>query len=109
MKSGSKFNPMSFLLNHGEKLVVGIFVALACGLVLAGLDAVRSKGATPGELPDVLTSKADTADKHVDAEKNVPAKMLSKVDDLSQTISAWRKPEIAAASLVTSFDKPLRE
>ena len=86
----SKESISDFFLNHGEKFVVGLFAALACGLVWGGIDAVRTKPAKPDQRPKVIVEHAERAMKHIGESKGPPAE-TTKRPSLAKQVEPWKE------------------
>jgi len=97
-----------FFLNHGEKFVVGLVGALACGLVWGGIDAVRTKPAKPEQRPKVIMDKADQAMKHIGESKGPPAE-TTKRPSIATQVEPWKEKFVATPTVVTEFNAPVTE
>ncbi len=104
----SKESISDFFLNHGEKFVVGIVAALACGLVWGGIDAVRTKPAKPEQRPKVIVDKADQAMKHIGESKGPPAE-TAKRPSIATQVEPWKEKFVATPTVVTEFNAPVTE
>lgn len=104
----SKESIVDFFLNHGEKFVVGLFAALACGLVWGGIDAVRTKPAKPEQRPKVIVEQADKAMKHIGESKGPPAD-TTKRPSLAKQVEPWKEKVVTAAPVATIFNAPLSD
>ena len=104
----SKESIGDFFLNHGEKFVVGLFAALACGLVWGGIDAVRTKPAKPEQRPKVIVEQADKAMKHIGESKGPPAE-TAKRPSLVKQVEPWKEKVVTAAPVATIFNAPLSD
>lgn len=104
----SKESIGDFFLHHGEKFVVGLFAALACGLVWGGIDAVRTKPAKPEQRPRVIVEQAEKAMKHIAESKGPPAE-TAKRPPLVKQIEPWKAQPAAAPAAIAEFSAPLSE
>jgi len=104
----SKDGIVGFFLNHGEKLVVGLFAMLSLGLVWGGVDALRSKQVTRELLPKVITDQATRSREHIGRERNPPPD-TAKRTSLKTLMEPWRKPQIGERSTATVFNRPINE
>lgn len=104
----SKQGIVDFFLNHGEKLVVGLFAMLSMGLVWGGVDALRSKQVTRDLLPQVISEQATRSREHIGREKNPPPD-TTKRTSLSTLMEPWRKPQIGERSTATLLNRPINE
>ncbi|MCE9630729.1 MAG: hypothetical protein K8S94_08475 [Planctomycetia bacterium] len=99
---------LAFLLNHCEKLVVGVIALAALGLAWGGIDALRLKSVKPDQTPAALTSLNANANNHIDAATKPPA-ANRKAGRLALAIDPWRPQQvkIVAAPEMSLFDRPL--
>ncbi len=104
----SKESIVDFFLNHGEKLVVGLFGALACTLVWGGIDAVRTKPAKREQLPTVIVEHAGRTIKHIADSKGPPAE-TTKRPSLAKLVEPWRENVVAAPAVPRIFNTPLSD
>lgn len=104
----SKESIVDFFLNHGEKLVVGLFGALACTLVWGGIDAVRTKPAKREQLPAVIVEHAGRTVKHIADSKGPPAE-TTKRPSLAKLVEPWRENVVAAPAVPRIFNTPLSD
>ena len=104
----SKESIVDFFLNHGEKLVVGLFGALACTLVWGGIDAVRTKPAKREQLPTVIVEHAGRTVKHIADSKGPPAE-TTKRPSLAKLVEPWRENVVAAPAVPRIFNTPLSD
>lgn len=104
----SKESIASFFLNHGEKLVVGLFGALACTLVWGGIDAVRTKPAKREQLPAVIVEHAGRTVKHIADSKGPPAETIKR-PSLAKLVEPWRENVVAAVAVPRIFNTPLSD
>ena len=104
----SKESIVDFFLNHGEKFVVGLFAALACGLVWGGIDAVRTKPAKPDQRPKVIVEKADQAMKHIGESKGPPPE-TTKRPSIAKQVEPWKERFVAAPAVSRPLNAPLSE
>ena len=104
----SKESIVDFFLNHGEKLVVGLFGALACTLVWGGIDAVRTKPAKREQLPTVIVEHAGRTMKHIADSKGPPAE-TTKRPSLAKLVEPWRENVVAAPAVPRIFNTPLSD
>lgn len=104
----SKESIVEFFLNHGEKLVVGLFAALACTLVWGGIDAVRTKQPKRDQLPPVIVDLADRTMKHIGESKGPPAE-TTKRPSLAKQVEPWRESVVAAPAAAQIFNTPLSD
>ncbi len=104
----SKESIVDFFLHHGEKLVVGLFAALACTLVWGGIDAVRTKTAKREQAPGVITEHAGRTMKHI-ADSKTPPPETVKRQSLTKLVEPWRAPPIAASASTALINRPLSE
>jgi hypothetical protein len=104
----SKESIVDFFLNHGEKLVVGLFGALACTLVWGGIDAVRTKPAKREQLPTVIVEHAGRTMKHIADSKGPPAE-TTKRPSLAKQVEPWRENVVAAPAVPRIFNTPLSD
>jgi len=99
---------VDFLLKHGEKIVVALVAALACGMVWGGINAVRTKPVAKEQLPVAIARKADQTVAHIQAAKHPPAEAV-KNQQLAKLVEPWRAPELTGRPAVTLLNKPLFE
>lgn len=104
----SKESIVDFFLNHGEKLVVGLFGALACTLVWGGIDAVRMKPAKREQLPTVIAEHAGRTLKHIGESKGPPAE-TTKRPSLAKLVEPWRENVVATPAAPRLFNAPLSD
>ena len=104
----SKESIVDFFLNHGEKLVVGLFAALACTLVWGGIDAVRTKPAKREQLPTVIAEQAGRTLKHIGESKAPPAE-TTKRPSLAKLVEPWRENVVATPAAPRLFNAPLSD
>lgn len=104
----SKRGISDFFLNHGEKLVVGLFAMLSLGLVWGGVDALRTKPVTRELLPQVMTEQANRSREHISREKTPPPD-TTKRPTLATVMEPWRQPSIADRPPATVFNRPIIE
>jgi len=104
----SKESIVDFFLNHGEKLVVGLFGALACTLVWGGIDAVRTKPAKREQLPTVIVEHAGRTVKHIADSKGPPAE-TTKRPSLAKLVEPWRENVVTAPAVPRIFNAPLSD
>jgi len=104
----SKESIVDFFLNHGEKLVVGLFGALACTLVWGGIDAVRTKPAKREQLPTVIVEHAGRTVKHIADSKGPPAE-TTKRPSLAKLVEPWRENVVATPAVPRIFNTPLSD
>jgi len=104
----SKESIVDFFLNHGEKLVVGLFAALAGTLVWGGIDAVRSKPAKRDQLPGVIVEHAGRTKKHIEDSKGPPAD-TSKRPSLTRQVEPWKSNVVVAPPVATILSAPLSD
>jgi hypothetical protein len=107
-----KFNKdaiATFLLNHCEKLVVGVVGLVALGLAWGGLNALRLKAVGKDETPEAVSRLTADTIRHIDAAAKPPADTSRKGGELALTIDPWRPQQvkIAAAPQATILDRPL--
>ncbi len=104
----SKESIVDFFLNHGEKLVVGLFGALACTLVWGGIDAVRTKQPKRDQLPPVIVEMAGRTMKHIGDSKGPPAE-TTKRPSLAKQVEPWRENVVTAPAAPRIFNTPLSD
>ena len=104
----SKESIVDFFLNHGEKLVVGLFAALACTLVWGGIDAVRTKPVKPNQRPAVIVEQAAGTMKHIGESKGPPAD-TSKRPSLAKLVEPWKEKVVVAPPVATLLSAPLSD
>ena len=104
----SKQSIVDFFLNHGEKLVVGLFGALACTLVWGGIDAVRTKQPKREQLPPVIVEMAGRTMKHIGDSKGPPAEM-TKRPSLAKQVEPWRENVVTAPAAPRIFNAPISD
>ena len=104
----SKESIVDFFLNHGEKLVVGLFGALACTLVWGGIDAVRSKQPKREQLPAVIVEMAGRTMKHIGDSKGPPAE-TTKRPSLAKQVEPWRENVVTAPAAPRIFNTPISD
>ena len=99
---------LAFLLNHCEKLVVGVVALAALGLVWGGVNSLRFKSVKPDQTPASLTGLIANANKHIDAATKPPASN-HKAGRLTLAIDPWRPQQvkIAVAPEMALLDRPL--
>ena len=100
---------VSFLINHGEKIIGGIVGVLALWLVYGGIDAIRSQSVVKEQQPASIESKSASTAAHIESVKKPPANVLAKNVSLKKLIEPWRIPKITATPEVSLLDKPLFE
>lgn len=99
---------LDFFLRHVEKIAVAVIAMLGCGMVWGGIDAIRTKPATIGQLPKAIAEASGRVSNHIQAVKQPPAGALKK-PELTKLIDPWRAPEIAGPPQVALLNKPLFE
>jgi len=104
----SKESIVDFFLNHGEKLVVGLFGALACTLVWGGIDAVRTKQPKRDQLPPVIVEMAGRTMKHIGDSKGPPAE-TTKRPSLAKQVEPWRENVVTAPAAPRIFNTPISD
>ncbi|MEX0671334.1 MAG: hypothetical protein WD060_12855 [Pirellulales bacterium] len=99
---------LAFLLNHCEKLVVGVVALAALGLTWGGVNSLRLKSVKPDQTPASLTGLTASANRHIDAATKPPASN-HKADTLALAIDPWRPQQvkIAVAPEMALLDRPL--
>ena len=100
---------VSFLINHGEKIIGGIVGVLALWLVYGGIDAIRGQSVVKEQQPASIESKSASTAAHIESVKKPPANVLAKNVSLKKLIEPWRIPKITATPEVSLLDKPLFE
>lgn len=99
---------VQFLLDHGEKIGVGIVAILACLLAWGGVSAIQTKSAGKEQQPAVIEEQATRAATHIQAVKQPPAEERRDVK-LTELVEPWRKPEVPQPPPVAMLNKPLFE
>jgi hypothetical protein len=99
---------LDFFLRHVEKIVVAAIAVLACGMVLGGINAIRTMPAGPDQLPKAIVDASKSATSHIQSSKQPPADAL-KNSELTKLIDPWRSPEIAGPPPLPLWNKPLFE
>lgn len=85
----SKETVLPLLLEHCEKIVVGIVSLVALWLTWSGISFIRTKSASGDLLPTAISSQAASALQHVDATDQPPADMLVASRGLDDEIVVW--------------------
>ena len=98
---------LSFLLLHGEKVVVAIVGLAALALAWSGLGAMRSLRPTAEQQPQSIIADAETTAKHIEAVKIAPDDELTSEKGLADTVAQWLTPKFAATPPRAVFNKPL--
>jgi hypothetical protein len=99
---------LGFLLEHGEKIAVGLVALLASGLVWGGVHSARTKPASSSQTPASIVAAATRSAAHIQSEKQPPPDAV-KAADLTGLIDPWRAPEIQRPSGITVLNNPLFE
>lgn len=98
---------LSFLLQHGEKVVAAVVGVAACGLAWGGVGALRSLRPTPEQLPQAIVSDAATTAEHIEAVKIAPDDELTSEKGLADIVAQWLSPKVEPAPPHSMFNKPL--
>jgi hypothetical protein len=100
---------LGFLLNHCEKLVVGLIGLIGLGLAWNGVNALRLKSVRSDQTPEAVSQLTTQTVQHIDAATKPPANTIRKGGDLAATIDPWRPQQvkIAPAPEMSLFDRPL--
>jgi hypothetical protein len=102
---------LGFLLNHGEKFVVGLIGLIGLGLAWNGVNALRLKSVSSDQTPAAVSQLTAQTVQHIDAAAKPPADTIRKGGDLAATIDPWRPQQvkIAPAPDMSLFDRPLMQ
>lgn len=84
------------LLNHVEKLVVGIVGILGLALAWNGIAALRTKTVSTDKQPKAVAQLSQETTQHIDAEPKLPGELVRKPGELAKAIEPWRAPTIDA-------------
>jgi hypothetical protein len=98
---------LTFLLLHGEKIVVGMVALAACGLAWGGVSALRGMQPTREQQPDSLVAEAAATAKHIEEVKVVPDAELTSEKGLAKTVARWLSPKVEPPPPHALFNKPL--
>ena len=100
---------LNFLLNHCEKLVVGVIGLIGLGLAWNGANALRLKSVRSDQTPEAVSQLTAQTVQHIDAATKPPADAIRKGGDLAAVIDPWRPQQvkIAPAPELSLFDRPL--
>jgi hypothetical protein len=112
MKAPS-FSPAAagaFLINHGEKLVVGLFCMFALLMMWWGISATQVHGVDRSRTPEALENLARQAAANMDSSATVPREKVPRVDPMAPRVDPWRPQQVKLAdpparSLL--FDRPM--
>ena len=80
---------LKFFLSHGEKFVVAIVAASACGLLWGGVRAIQNETPRKEQSPKAIFEKATKADANISKEKNVPKEQIAQKGVLAKAIAVW--------------------
>jgi hypothetical protein len=98
---------LSFLLQHGEKVVAAVVGLAACGLAWGGVGALRNMRPTAEQQPQAIIADAATTAEHIQAVKEAPEAELAKERGLAKNVAEWLSPKIEPAQPHSIFNKPL--
>lgn len=98
---------LSFLLQHGEKLVAAMVGLAACMLAWGGVGALRNMRPTVEQQPQAIIADAATTAEHIEAVKIAPDDELTSEKGLAKTVAQWLSPKIEPAPPLAMFNKPL--
>lgn len=105
--SFSKAGMLSFLVRHGEKLVVVLVCMAASGLAWGGMSALRTLRPTAKQLPKSIIADAEATSKHIDAIKIAPDAELTSEKGLAKAVAPWSSPQIVPPPNRALLNKPL--
>ena len=105
--SFNKDSIVRFLVQHGEKLGVGLVGLVALALAWGGISSLRSMRPTEEQQPQAILKEAAEASAHIEAVKIAPDDELTSEKGLAATVAQWLAPEVKPAPPRALFDKPL--
>lgn len=103
----SKDALLTFLLQHGEKLIAAVVGLAACALALSGVSALRSMRPTAEQQPEAIIADAAVTAEHIEAVKIAPDDELTSEKGLAATVSQWLATKVVPPPAIVLFDKPL--
>lgn len=102
---------LAFLLNHCEKLVVGVIALIGLGLTWNGINALRIKSVRSEQTPQAVSQLAAQTVGHIDAASRPPADLTRRENGLAAAIDPWRPQQVKLAPPpeLALFDRPIIE
>lgn len=97
----------TFLLNHVEKIVVGLTAALACTLLWGGIDALRTKSVRREHRPESVVARSTSTTGHIDRVPRPPDDVVGRKTGLAAAVEPWLRPQPVEPTDVALLDKPL--
>ena len=101
---------LDFLLNHCEKIVVGLVALGGLLLLWGGADAVRLRSVRDSQTPQAIDALSANAGRHIDAQAKPPAETFLKGGKLAAEIDPWRPQQVkiaAGSAAPPVLDRPL--
>jgi hypothetical protein len=89
---------LGFLLNHAEKLVVGLVGLIGLVLLWNGINALRIKSVRSTETPEAVAQLSAATVQHIDAVQKPPADTVRKGGELALAIDPWRPQQVKIAT-----------
>jgi hypothetical protein len=105
--SFNKQSIVAFLVNHGEKLVAGLFALFACTLAWGGVEALRSMRPTQEQRPEAIVEQSKSTDTHIDSVKIAPDDELTSAQGLSALVKPWLGVKVDPPQQPLILNKPL--
>lgn len=103
----NKQSIVAFLVNHGEKLVAGLFGLFACTLAWGGVEALRSMRPTQEQRPEAIIDQSKSTDTHIDSVKIAPDDELTSEKGLSALVKPWLGVKVDPPQQPLVLNKPL--
>ena len=98
---------LTFLLDHGEKVVAVMVGLAACALAWGGVSAYRTMQPTSEQQPLEIIKEADRTDAQIVVVKEVPPDELTSEKGLAAKVAQWLSPKITPTPPQVVFNKPL--
>jgi len=98
---------LTFLLQHGEKMIAAVVGLAACALALNGVSALRSMRPTAEQQPEAIIADAAVTAEHIEAVKIAPDDELTSEKGLAATVAQWLAPKVEPPPAIVLLDKPL--
>lgn len=98
---------LTFLLQHGEKIIATVVGLAACALALSGVSALRSMRPTVKQQPEAIIADATVTARHIEAVKIAPEDELTSEKGLAATVAQWLAAKVEPPPAIVLFDKPL--
>jgi hypothetical protein len=99
---------VGFLVNHVEKLLVGVVAVCGLGLAFGGLQAVQSRMLSEEHSPTRIETSAREAENKIDQASRPPiGKLRSGAKRLEEVLEPWSRPEIPRFTGLVGVNRPL--